>query len=407
MKKKFARKTFLGGTLFALALLTAVLSACGGGGGSASEPAAVDPGGVKTGGTGAYAAGPISGLGSIIVGGIEFDDRSATVLDDDGNSIDRTQLRIGVTVAVDGGTLIEGTTSNPSASSVAKTIDVRSEIVGRVSAVDAAAGTLTVLGQTVRVNAATGLDAIIGGRLTALQNQVVEVYALPGVASGSLLATRVSKTTAGAFKLRGLVGSVDATTQTLRIGSATLSYAGVPNVPAPLAGAEVRVRVAAVQATGGVWPITGFGTAVRTPADGRDARLEGVAAAYASASASFRVNGVNVDARGAALPATLATGVRVEVRGRMNGSTLVATEVQVKTEDESEREEFEVKGSIDSVDTPAKTFVVKGQPINWSTARFSNGASAQLRQGAEVEVHGVWAADRSTVMATEIEFKGQ
>jgi len=391
--------------VFMLMLFGALLNACGGGGGSAT----VDAGGVKTGGTGAYAAGPISGFGSVIVGGVEFDDSRATVLDDDGAAVGRTgsELRLGMTVDIDGGTLIEGTTTNPNATSVASTIRITSEIVGRVSAVDAAAGTLTVLGQTVKVNAATVLDASTGGSLAALLNRVVEVYALPGATSGSLVATRVEFSTAASFKLRGLVSAVDSATQTLRIGAATLAYGGASGVPTALMlNSVVRVRVLATPSAGGVWTITRFGTAVLTPSDGRDARLEGVATNYAAASASFSVNGVAVDARGVTAPAGLATGVRVEVRGRMSGSTLVATEVKVKTEQQSEGSEFEVKGDIESANAAAQIFVVRGVTIDWSTARFSGGSSALLTVGRRVEVHGVLAADRSRVKATEIDFPG-
>ena len=56
-----------------LALTTAIalgLSACGGGG---------DVAGVGQGGTGAFSVGPITGLGSIIVNGIRYDDSRASI----------------------------------------------------------------------------------------------------------------------------------------------------------------------------------------------------------------------------------------------------------------------------------------------------------------------------------------
>ncbi len=72
------------------ALCLALLAACGGGGG------------VDTGGTGgavpAVASGPITGFGSVIVGGVRFDDSSAEVEDLDGTRRSRDELRLGMTV---------------------------------------------------------------------------------------------------------------------------------------------------------------------------------------------------------------------------------------------------------------------------------------------------------------------
>ena len=72
-----------------LAALGAFLFGCGGG--------------VGTGGTGSYGAAPIDGFGSIFVGGIEFDDSAATRLDEDGQPLADGELRLGMTVQVEGG----------------------------------------------------------------------------------------------------------------------------------------------------------------------------------------------------------------------------------------------------------------------------------------------------------------
>ena len=382
------------------------LSACGGGG---SDSAVIS--GVSTGGTGAYAAGPISGFGSVIVGGIEFDDRNASLLDDDGNPIARSdsELRLGMTVAIDGGALTAAAVSGGNASAVATTIRVNSEIVGRVSSVDAAAGTLTVLGQTVRTNAATVFDAASGGLLANLLDQVVEVFALPGATSGSMLATRVQLAPGAAgFKLRGIAASVDPAAKTLRVGGLTLAYGNASGTPASLtAGDVLRMRLLLKSSAVGVWSVTSFGAALPAPADGRDAEIEGLVGGYVAATARFRVNGVDVDAsKLGSLPSGLADGARAEVSGRMSGTTLVASSVKIESEQQAEEREYEAKGSISAADPAAKTIVVRGVTINWSTAKFSAGNSALLTVGRAVEVHGVLAADRSTVRATEIDFPG-
>jgi hypothetical protein len=103
-------------------------------------------GSVGVGGTGAYASGPVDGFGSIFVGGIEFDDASAAVFDDDGAPSTRAALRLGMGTEVDSGA-IGGTADAPTAT--ATSIHVVAEVVGLAHAIDVPNGTLTVFEQTV------------------------------------------------------------------------------------------------------------------------------------------------------------------------------------------------------------------------------------------------------------------
>ena len=63
------------GALFAASSASGLLVACGGGGDAS-------PGAMGGASAAAYVSGPISGLGSIIVGGTRFDDSAARVEDD-------------------------------------------------------------------------------------------------------------------------------------------------------------------------------------------------------------------------------------------------------------------------------------------------------------------------------------
>src|SRR5690242_7106261 len=79
-----------------LAAAAALLSGCGGGGdaGSAmSSPAAQS----------SFAAGAISGFGSVIVNGVRFDDSKARISDDVGNAAASSSLRLGMQVEIHGG----------------------------------------------------------------------------------------------------------------------------------------------------------------------------------------------------------------------------------------------------------------------------------------------------------------
>ena len=74
-----------------------------------------------------YTQGVITGFGSVIVGGVRFDDSLAAVRDDDGNARNRSELRLGMMVEVDAGSV-----DRAAASAQAMQIRWGSEIVGPV-----------------------------------------------------------------------------------------------------------------------------------------------------------------------------------------------------------------------------------------------------------------------------------
>jgi len=115
-----SRRRRLTAGLLAAALLITHLAGCGGG--------------VDSGGTGIIASGPISGLGSIFVNDVRFDDDSAEIRDEQGALLTKDQLKLGMTVIVEGGTL---DTSGTQATSTALAIRVVSDLVGPVASVDA------------------------------------------------------------------------------------------------------------------------------------------------------------------------------------------------------------------------------------------------------------------------------
>jgi len=150
-------------------------------------------GGVESGGTGgnasaSYVSGPITGFGSVIVGGVRFDDSTAAVTDAEGDVRSRDDLKLGMTINV------RGTPIAGDGSSAATSIVVGSAIVGPVSAIDIGAATLTVLGQPVDVLTTTVFDESLGGALAALSvGDVVEVYALLDTATRRYSATRIER----------------------------------------------------------------------------------------------------------------------------------------------------------------------------------------------------------------------
>ena len=209
-------RRFLQGLLF---LAAGVLGGCGGGGD-----------GVGTGGTGTYALGTITGFGSIIVNGVRFDDSAASVLDDDDATRGRGELKLGMRVAIDSDAIRSDAAGR---SATASRIRVLSELAGPVSAVDTAAGTLELLGQTVRIGALTVFDDHIAGALAGIAiGQTIEVYGLYDAASGSYDATRIElRDASAAWHLRGPVAALDSPRRSLRIGTLSFDYGGASNRP--------------------------------------------------------------------------------------------------------------------------------------------------------------------------------
>ena len=197
-----------------------------------------------------FAAGHISGFGSIIVNGVRFDDSAALVLDDDGNRSSRDALKLGMGVEIHGGGISD---DGKGPRATAREIRHGAEIRGPVSAVDATARTLIVLGQTVRVLDTTVIDdRLVGGFAGIVVGAVLEVHGTLDAATGVYTATRLESTgSSDGFRIRGIVSNLDSVARTFTIGSALISYAGIAPVPANLAnGAQVRVRLQTVQVAG-------------------------------------------------------------------------------------------------------------------------------------------------------------
>ncbi len=379
-------------TTLALLASVAIVAGCGGG--------------VGSGGTGSFASGPITGFGSVIVGGVRFDDSTAEVEDLDGLRRSRDDLRLGMTVEIDSSAI---TTGSNGATATANRIRFESELSGLVGAVDVAGGSFTLLGQRVTVDAVTVFDDHLAGGLAGLRTgDMVEVYAVFDSAQQRYRATRVeSAALARGLRLRGPVLELNVAAQTLRVGGTSYSYAGASGVPAALAvGQFVRLRLEADFLPAPRWVVRSFGTALRPLADADGVKIEGLISAYTS-PASFSVNGRAVDASGVVPGAGLGVGVRVEVEGNLRAGVLRATRVEIKSDDDVIGREFELDGLITAVNAGGASFVLRGVTVNTGRAdlRYEDGTAAQLIVGRRVEVRGLLADDRRSVDATRIRFR--
>lgn len=363
-------------------------------------------GGVGSGGTGGFASGPISGFGSVIVNGVRFDDTVATVVDGEGNTRTRDDLRLGMTVEIDSGAI---TVALGGQAASANRIEFDSALRGPVTQVDKGNNSFKLLGQGVQVDATTVFDERLTNGLNGLTTgRMLEVYAVFDPATERYRATRVEPASSSAsLLLRGPMAQLDTTAKTLRIGATTFGYGSASGVPADLAAGQfVRLRLV-VDGTAR-WRVTAFGAAPRSLPDADEAKLEGLISAFTSAT-SFSINGRPVDATAASFPdgrSGLKLGVRVEVEGSLRNGVLLAKKVEIRTDDDERDEGFELEGSITSITADLSSFVLRGQTVSTQRAGliYSGGKASDLKVGAKVHVKGVLSADGQRIEATRIEF---
>ncbi|MFI4929532.1 MAG: DUF5666 domain-containing protein, partial [Burkholderiales bacterium] len=318
-------------------------------------------GGVGTGGTGAFASGPITGFGSIIVEGVHFDESAARIEGDDDAGRDRSELRLGTMVEVQSSEIRDG-------AAAASQVRIVSALIGSVDSV--AADALVVNGQTVRVNAGTVFDDRFAGGIAAITvGRVVEVYGFVSAAPAEIVATRIEpKDGATAFKFRGVVAALNTQARTFDVGNQHFVYAASVSGASDLRdGAFLRVMLGVQRDAQGRWVVSALGATGPEGGDRDQAKARGVITAFTS-NANFAVGGFTVDASAAQIEGgPLAAGLQVEVEGRLQAGVLIATSVDVENSDQPD--ELELRGTIATIDTAAKVFTISGRSERVSYAR--------------------------------------
>lgn len=371
-----------------MVLATASLTGCGGG----SDTTAGAPG---TGGTGQYATlysqGSITGFGSVIVNGVQFDDALASV-QMNGVPATAADLRLGMVVAVQGERSLDATAGT------ASSIDVWSIAQGLVTqAFSADSGQFTVAGMTVQADSATVFDGISSAaQLTA--GLRVAVWGLQTSAGGThWRATRVAVVTVAAMVSTGLV----------RVSGPLREINGLAMTGA-LAGSLMDGQLARVQ---GVMSADGRSMALESlkllGAGGAgmqpqgEIEIEGFVTSTPSAS-GFMLGSIEVDTRSTAyspLGASITLGSRVEVYGVWQAGVLKASKVEL--EDEQALHAVEIEARIEQF-TSLASFVVRGQRCDASSASLGHITAAELRVGVRVKVKGAKAGG-DVLIVTELE----
>lgn len=262
------------------------------------------------GGTGIL--GTISGFGSIIVNGAAWEFDRHTAVETDGKPSSLEELKVGQVVM--------GVARPRGDKFYLDTLEIQHAVSGPITAIDYDGETMTVLGQTVRLNLAGDKTAMDAFR-TLQAGDTVSVSGLR-LADGTIIASRVDEQSDDDERilLRGVASDVN--TSSLKVGDLSISVNGGTTVAPPTDGAPVFVsgRMINGQFTADV--ISGY----ETLAFGRkvqDVSLEG----YAPATQSpLKVQGVAIE--GATLPAGTAAGDRLVVTGHLTGNgTIAATAI--------------------------------------------------------------------------------
>jgi cytochrome c-type biogenesis protein CcmE len=344
--------------------------------------------------SGQVAAGPIARFGSVFVDGAEYT-TSATTVTIDGVTASEAALVAGQVATV------AGTPASASVAGAAHTLVVTTRLVGPATAVDLAAHTVTVLGQTVQVTGDTSVgEGIAPVEPAGLLNG--QLLAIDGYrTSTGFRASRIDPAIGGVLlRIAGRISALDGATQTFHIGATTVSYAGVTSgLPATASnGAYVIASGATVGAT---TTLNAQQVLVQPEATAGASATHGVvhgAVTRFASTTDFDVAGQAVSTGSATTydggsAASLAADIEVEASGTFDASgVLVATAVAFVP-----ATDFRLVGPVDRIDSTVATFVVGGITLatNSATRWEDRGpvhartfALATLRTGDWVEVRG-------------------
>lgn len=342
-----------------VALFLALAVACGGGGsaggGMAAAPAA----------TSVMSSGAITGFGSIFVNGVHFQTAHA-VIRKNGVAVDQSQLAVGEIARVSG-------TKDSDSTGDADSIDVDENLVGPIDSLDATAGTFTVLGQTVKINAGTSFSADIQPQdINGLEaGQFVHVSGTPD-AAGNLVATRIATGAAGdKLQVIGPVSLIDASNHKFQVNALTVDYSGASLEGfaggQPANGDIVEARGTAYDAATTTLTATQLERMASEHEEAQDERAierEGLVTRFVSAT-DFDVAGKPVTTNGSTVfrngtAADLALNAKVEVEGSFDGSDVLVARVVAFRHNGG----IALQAQVTAVDSGAGTLVLLGVTVN-------------------------------------------
>lgn len=197
------------------AFIGALVAGCSGGGGSDPDPFdGIDAGGSPT---SVFVAGPINSFGSIVVNGVHYATTGAEILVDDEVATEE-ELRVGQIVRI--------SATADGSEVTANTVSYDDNVEGPIESIDAAAGFMVVLGQTVLVRSTTSFDNDISPRsLEGLSvDAIVEISGYIN-SNREIVATRIElDDDDDDFEVTGYVTNLDTAAMTFDINALTVDY---------------------------------------------------------------------------------------------------------------------------------------------------------------------------------------
>jgi hypothetical protein len=204
-----------------IAVAMLVFAGCGGssgnGGNGDVNPPPPPTGGITRTGV-AFAVGPITGFGSVIVNGNTYDTSSATFTKD-GQAATQADFAVGHMV------VIQGTIDDDDTNAAATSVEFDENVEGPVSNVDSVASMLVVLGQTVNITASTSVDDSCPATLADFLTVAAVEVSGPVKTDGSIEATRIEcKNIVGELEVLGVVSALDTGAMTFMINALVVDY---------------------------------------------------------------------------------------------------------------------------------------------------------------------------------------
>ena len=369
-------------------LCAGLLQACGGGGSTTA--------GVGTGGTGS-ATGAVSGFGSVLVDGVEYDDSTAAVQQEDATGAQaNAELKLGQRVRV----VFD-------LANKAQSVTILAQLAGPVTVAPDAGGRLKVLGQWVKVVPAEGdatqsAPTVLGGYAGAAAisaGDEVEVHGAWSYDSARLsyvlVASRVEKLSApvNPVLLSGVVSSMSGNTLRLNASGGTLLQAAA--LPAGLATGQV-VRAWVARAGLGASPVPAQRIALASLASAEVAGqakvlLSGLASHYDAVTRTLEVQGTKVQLGAGVMvdEAALERGEFVSMSLSASNSNVVATAVGLRSSSQGGDlgrtvQVTGITGGIDWIAAPVR-FRLRGVDISVAQALLPM-ACRMLASGVDVQV---------------------
>lgn len=410
--KKLARLTSLprcGGILVFAFVLATLAAGCGGGAAGGIGSVA----GVGSGGSG-IASGAVSGLASVIVDGVEYDDISATRQTEDASgTLQNAAVKLGQQVRV-----------RYAGANRAQSIEVQAQLAGPVTAAMAADGTLRVMGQHVRVvirdtnatqSTATVLEGYASGTAIAVGDDV-EVHGSwtfdSSLASHVLVATRIEKLQipADPVRLGGVVVGISG--NVVRLNAPNGLLVSATSLPALAQGNVVRVWAARSALSGVPVPaVRMVNTAIDASdvASGTVTLVSGLVSDFDAATRTFSVQGMRVRLDDGVIVDTtaLAQGQFAVVRLRASGSTLLASGIQLRSGMNAADlgRVVRIQGVTRNINWNATTvaFTLRGAPVQAPAAAVSDTCRAvDPTRDFIVDVRGIMTQSADVLTATQV-----